>query len=98
MGTTFIGETEGLLDTRTDSAQVLEVSTPKMKFPLIVPFRKFTATIYSKSAAYPFYRMAVTVAGKRIVRSFRTFTEAKREAKAKMRQMANEPNSATADL
>ena len=88
MGTTFIGETEGVLDTRTDSAQVLGVSTPKMKFPLIVPFRKFTATIYGKSAAYPFYRMAVTVAGKRIVRSFRTFTEAKREAKAKMRQMA----------
>jgi len=57
VGTTFIGETEGLLDTRTDSAQVLEVSTPKMKFPHIVPFRKFTATIYGKSASYPFYRM-----------------------------------------
>ena len=59
-----------------------------MKFPHTIRFRTLTATIYGKSAAYPFYRMAVRVAGKRVVRSFQTFTDAKREAEAKLRQTA----------
>jgi len=48
-----------------------------VKFPHTVGFRKLTATIYGRSEAYPFYRMAVRVAGKRIARSFQTFAEAK---------------------
>jgi len=73
---------------RTNSAQDSAVSTRKVKFPHTVHFRKLTATIYGRSEAYPFYRLAVRVAGKRVMRSFQTFTEAKREAEAKLRQTA----------
>jgi integrase len=89
VGTTFIEENEGFSESRTDSAQHSAVSARKVKFPHIVHFRTLTATIYGKSAAYPFYRMAVRVAGKRVVRSFGTFADAKAEAKAKLRQTAS---------
>jgi len=88
VGTTFIGENEDISVSRTDSPQKSAVSICKVKFPHKVPFRKLTATIYGKSAAYPFYRMAVNVAGKRVVRSFQNFAAAKKDAEAKLRQMA----------
>ena len=87
VGTTFIGEITGGLTSRTDSAQNLTVS-PKVKFPHTVRFRSLTAKIYGRSEAYPFYRMSLRVAGKRVLRSFQTFKEAKRQAKIKLRQTA----------
>jgi integrase len=60
-----------------------------VKFPHTVRFRTLTATIYGRSDAYPFYRLAVRVAGKRVVRSFQTFADAKAEAEAKLRQTAS---------
>ena len=59
-----------------------------MTFPHIVPKGKLSATIYGKSEAYPFYRMAVQVAGKRVMRSFATFGAAKAAAKAKLKELA----------
>ena len=87
MGTTFIGEIEECLISRTDSAQNPPVSR-KVKFPHTISFRSLTAKIYGRSEAYPFYRVAIRVAGKRVVRSFATFAEAKKEAEAKLRQTA----------
>jgi integrase len=60
-----------------------------MKFPVKVSYRKAEAKIYGKSAAYPFYRLAYRAAGKRHVRSFSTYTEARQEAETKVREIAN---------
>lgn len=60
-----------------------------MRFPVKVRHRKAEATIYGKSEAYPFYRLAYRAAGKRIVRSFATYAEAKQEADAKVRELAS---------
>ena len=60
-----------------------------MKFPVTIEHRRFLAKIYGKSDAYPFYRVAYKAGGKRVVRSFAEFSEAKAEAEAKVRQLAN---------
>lgn len=72
---TFPEETEVA---RTDSAQIpAESEAKKMKFPLVVRHRKAEATIYGKTAKYPFYRLAYYSAGKRHVRSFSTYSKAR---------------------
>jgi hypothetical protein len=60
-----------------------------MKFPVKVTFRKAEAKIYGKSAAYPFYRLCYYAAGKRHVRSFSTYSEARKEADTKVKQLAD---------
>jgi hypothetical protein len=87
VGTTFLRVFEGQLTSRTVSAQNSPVSR-KVKFPHTIRFRSETAKIYGRSEAYPFYRLAMRVAGKRVIRSFATFAEAKSEAEAKLRQTA----------
>jgi len=59
-----------------------------MKFPVIIKHRRSEATIYAKSEKYPYYRLAYRAAGKRIVRSFATYSEAKTEADKKVRELA----------
>lgn len=59
-----------------------------MKFPAIIKHRRFQATIYAESEKYPYYRLAYRAAGKRIVRSFATYSEAKTEAETKVRELA----------
>jgi integrase len=73
---------------RTDSAQI-SGSSPrkKMTFPVRVKHRKQEAVIYGKTAAYPFYRLAYRAAGRRLVKSFSTFSEARMEAEAKVREL-----------
>lgn len=44
--------------------------------------------IYGRAPAYPFCRLAVQVAGKRVLRSFATFGAAKKAAKVKLRNLA----------
>ncbi len=58
-----------------------------MKFPVIVKHRRAEATIYGKTPAYPFYRLAYRAAGKRFVRSFPTYGDARREADKKVREL-----------
>jgi hypothetical protein len=87
-------ENEEFSEPRTDSAQLSAVSPRKGKFPHPGRFRTLAGVIYGKSESYPFYRMAVRVAGKRVVRSFQTFTDAKTEAEAKLRDAAKGNQSA----
>ncbi len=94
MGTTFIEENEALSLPRTEHAHLSENSPRNVTFPHTVRFRTLTATIYGRSAGYQFYRMAVRVAGKRVVRSFQTFTQAKAEAEKKLRELAKGNQSA----
>jgi len=59
-----------------------------MKFPVIIKHRHSEATIYAKSEKYPYYRLAYRAAGKPIVHSFATYSEAKIEADKKVRELA----------
>jgi integrase len=59
-----------------------------VKFPKTIQHRKAEATIYGKSANYAFYRVAYNVAGKRRVRSFKAYADAKAEAERVVRELA----------
>jgi hypothetical protein len=59
-----------------------------MKFPVTIRHRRAEAVIYAKSESYPYYRMVYRAAGKRILRSFSTCSEARKEAEAKVRELA----------
>jgi len=75
---------------RTDSAQILaESEIKKMRFPKVIKLRRFEATIYGKGKKYPYYRVAFYAAGKRHLRNFRTYGEAKAEADRKVHELAN---------
>lgn len=56
-----------------------------MRFPKVVRFRRAEATIYGKKPNNPFYRPAYSVAGKRLVRSFKSYTAAKTTAEQMVR-------------
>ena len=59
-----------------------------MRFPIRVKHRRLEAIIYAKSSKYPYYRLAYRAAGKRIVRSFAKYADARAEAEAKLRELA----------
>jgi integrase len=59
-----------------------------MRFPVKVRHRKQEATIYGRSKSYDFYRVSYYAAGRRIVKSFPSYSEALKEAKAKVRELA----------
>ena len=59
-----------------------------MKFPVVIRQRKAEAVIYAKSGKYPYYRVAYRIAGKRIVRSFQKFSDARQEAETKAREIS----------
>jgi len=73
---------------RTTGAQFSKGSPRKVTFPLEIQHRKLTVTIYGRSPTYEFYRVSVQVGGKRVVSHFNTFGEAKKSAKAKLRELA----------
>jgi hypothetical protein len=74
---------------RTDSAQIpAESENRKMKFPVVIRHRSEKAKIYGKTPAYPFYRLAYKAAGQRHVRSFKTYSEARREGDHVVRDLA----------
>lgn len=60
-----------------------------MRFPKTIKHRRFEATIYGKSANYPYYRVAYYTAGKRHIRNFKTFSEAKTEAERIVHDLAD---------
>ncbi|MDR3457546.1 MAG: site-specific integrase [Verrucomicrobiae bacterium] len=89
MRTINANKTEDFESYRTVTAQNdRQKGKPKVRFPKGIRFRKVEATIYGKKPKYPFYRLAYYVAGKRITRSFKTYTEAKTEAERKVREIA----------
>jgi integrase len=81
-------EIEDLGEFRTDSAQSSAESVETVKFPKKIKFRgRVLAKIYGKSKAYPYYRLCYSVAGKRRVRSFRTYAAAKAEGDTKASEL-----------
>ena len=58
-----------------------------MKFPVTVKYRRAEAVIYAKSEKYPYYRLAYCAVGKRIVRSFPTYSAVRKEAEDKLREL-----------
>ncbi len=65
-----------------------------MKFPVRVKHRNSEAVICVKSASYPFFRLAHRTAGKRRVRSFGDYADAKTEAERIVRELASGSQSA----
>jgi hypothetical protein len=59
-----------------------------MKFPVVIRHRGENAKIYGQTPAYPFYRLAYKAAGKRHVRSFKTYSEARQEGENVVRDLA----------
>jgi integrase len=95
MRTTFPQESGELSETRTDSAQnPPESESENVRFPKVIRNKKTKAevTIYGKSKGgerkkdgsvtqpYPFYRVCWRVSGKRMMKSLRTYSEAKKTA------------------
>jgi hypothetical protein len=87
--TTFINEIDKSGIYRTVTAQIPAVNeTPKVRFPKVIRYRRIEATIYGKRPKYPFYRLTYYVAGKRVTRHFKSYSEAKAEAERKIREIA----------
>ncbi|MEO5803870.1 MAG: tyrosine-type recombinase/integrase [Verrucomicrobiota bacterium] len=59
-----------------------------MKFPKVIKHRKAEVTIYGKKKSYPFYRLAYRVNGKRRMKHFATYGEAKTAADKKVRELS----------
>jgi len=88
MRTTFPLENEGLLDSRTDSAQISEeLTTPKMRFPKVIRHQKAEVTIYGKKKNYPFYRIIYRADGKRRMQHFAKYSDALKAAETKAEQL-----------
>jgi integrase len=82
-GAIFPVENDGFEVGRTDSAQNKPESDGKnVKFPKVIRNKKTKAevTIYGKKPAYPFYRVCWRVAGRRMMKSVRTYSAAKKAA------------------
>jgi hypothetical protein len=80
-GTTFPKENEQTGATDTVLTQETPESEAKVRFPKRIEYRGRTfATIYAKSESYPLYRVAWTVSGRRLMKSFNRYGEAKRHA------------------
>jgi hypothetical protein len=89
MRTIFHLENDGLLDSRTDSAQILPESEPtKMKFPKVIRHRKAEVTIYGKKKNYPFYRIAYRADGKRLLVNFAKYSLALAAAEKKAKELS----------
>jgi hypothetical protein len=58
-----------------------------VKFPKVIQHRKVEVTINEKKKSYPFYRLAYRVNGRRQMRSFSSYGEAKAEADKKLREL-----------
>jgi integrase len=88
--TIFLGEFDNSLAVRTDNAQNSEAfKSQRVRFPKKIRHRKIEAVIYGKKPKYPFYRLAYYEAGKRQLRSFKTYQEAKAEGERIVREIAD---------
>jgi integrase len=59
-----------------------------VKFPLRIRFRRAEVTIYGKTTGHPFYRVAYRSAGRRALRSFAKYADAKAFAEQTVRELA----------
>ncbi|NLH74525.1 MAG: hypothetical protein GX456_15860 [Verrucomicrobia bacterium] len=60
----------------TNLTQIPDEKTGKMKFPVKLRKRRAEVRIYGRTAAYPSYRVAFYAAGKRVVESFKKYSDA----------------------
>jgi hypothetical protein len=88
MRTTFPKEIEGASVSAQFPHNFPECREHELRFPMAVKHRHAKVIIYKKTAKYPFYRIAYHAGGHRIVRSFKTYGEAKREAKRIAKQIS----------
>jgi site-specific recombinase XerD len=58
-----------------------------MKFPQTIAYRGQKARIYGRSEIYPYYRVAYRANGKRVLRTFSAYAEAKEHAEKKVREL-----------
>ena len=66
-----------------------------MKFPVTIKHRNSKARIYAPAENFAYYRVAYTVAGKRKMKTFATYSDAKAEAERLVREMASGSQAAT---
>ena len=66
-----------------------------MKFPVTVEHRTGTVKIYARSGQFGYYRMAYTIAGKRQMQTFKTYSEALESAKKKAKDIHENSFAAT---
>jgi hypothetical protein len=60
-----------------------------VKFPVTVPHRSGKVKIYAPAGKFAYYRLASTVAGKRRMQTFATYSKAREAAERLVRQMAD---------
>jgi integrase len=78
----------GIGDTET-TQKTPESSEEQMRFPKRIRHRgQVLATIYAKTKAFPAYRLAWRVTGKRRMERFQTYSEVKRRADALVKELA----------
>lgn len=81
-------EASGVTDTAL-TQETAESESAKVKFPKRIKYRgRVLATIYGKSKSYPLYRVAWNAAGKRMMKAFPRYGEAKRHADGKVKELA----------
>ena len=89
MRTIIPWEFNGASEFRTVPAQPMaETEGRESKFPFTVKHRHAKVKIYRKTDKYPFYRIAYRAEGRRVVRNFKTYGAAKKEADRIVRQIA----------
>ncbi len=64
-------------------------SDRRVKFPVTIRHRTSTAKIYAPGGKFAYYRLAYSVAGKRRMQTFATYTEAREAANRVVRELAN---------
>jgi len=88
MRTTFCFENEGLLDSRTDSAQISkELTTPKIPFRNRIRHQMTGVTNCGKKQNNPIYRIIYRADGKRRMQHFAKHSDALKVAEAKLEQL-----------
>jgi integrase len=66
-----------------------------VRFPVTIRHRSSKAKIYRPAGKFAYYRVACTVAGKRMMKTFAAYSDAKAAAERIVREMANGSQAAT---
>jgi hypothetical protein len=88
VGTTFVNENADLVANCTEFAQSkARNSDRRVKFPVTIEFYDQRAKVYAPAKNFPFYRVAFKVAGKRRMLTFGNYSEAKKAAENKVKEL-----------
>ena len=96
MRTKFPNEIDGVQEVCTEFAQNSARSADKrVRFPVTIRHRDSKAKIYRPAGKFAYYRVACTVAGKRMMKTFAAYSDAKAAAERIVREMAYGSQAAT---